>query len=100
MRLSITALSLAVLALATDAFAPPVLRHTRTHSTPLSLSTDIPDCGCTTFSGKPSDKALAIDPRQAVGAKPIFSVNGEQTNVNDLIGTKGTSVVIFLRSLG
>ena len=58
------------------------------------------DCGCTIYSGKPSDKARSVDARRVIGAAPIFSVNGNPTNINELIGSRGTAVVVFLRSLG
>jgi hypothetical protein len=58
------------------------------------------DCGCTIYSGKPSDKARSVDARRAIGTAPIFSVNGDPTSINELIGSHGTAVVVFLRSLG
>lgn len=88
----------------TDAFAPPSLvrQHLATTTTLAAvLSADEnPDCGCTIYSGKPSDKARAVDPRRAIGTAPLFSVNGDQTSIDELIGTRGTAIVVFLRSLG
>lgn len=111
MRLTTTGLaSLAIAALAAQqsalAFAPPH-RHlsvrTPADSTAIfQASTDGEDCGCgaTTFSGKPSEKALKVDARQSIGANPIYNVNGEQTDINEQIGNSGTAIVVFLRSLG
>ena len=89
----------------TDAFAPP--RLVRPHLTTTTTSRaailspgENPDCGCTIYSGKPSDKARSLDPRRAIGTSPIFSVNGDQTSIDELIGTRGTAIVVFLRSLG
>jgi hypothetical protein len=67
----------------------------------LSASTD--DCGCTQFSGKPSEKAQSLNARQAVRSSTFYTVNGQPTTMDDLIGPPEngqTSVVVFLRSLG
>lgn len=60
------------------------------------------DCGCggANVSGAPSEAARALDPRVAIGQSSLFTLNGEETNMNQLIGETGTSLVVFLRSLG
>lgn len=71
------------------------------------VAVSVADCGCgtpaatnTIYSGKPPNKARTIDPRQVIATKPIYTVNGDPTNMDELIGTSGTSIVVFLRSLG
>ena len=73
------------------------------------LSNDDDDCGCATttatiFSGKPSDSAKILNAREAVRQKQFFTVNGESTKMDDLIGqgtqNNNVSIVVFLRSLG
>lgn len=60
------------------------------------------DCGCggAVVSGAPSEAAKAMDPREAIGRSTFLTLNGEETNMDKLIGTTGTSLVVFLRSLG
>ena len=61
------------------------------------------DCGCTQFSGKPSEKAQLLNARQAVRSSTFYTVNGQPTTMDDLIGPPEngqTSVVVLLRSLG
>ena len=60
------------------------------------------DCGCggAIVSGAPSEAAQALDPRVAIGQSSLFTLNGAETNMNQLIGETGTSLVVFLRSLG
>lgn len=64
------------------------------------------NCGCqveTVFSGKPSEIARGLNPREAVRDIPFFSVNGDVVTMDDVIGKPGeekVSVVVFLRSLG
>ena len=60
------------------------------------------DCGCggATVSGAPSEAARALDPRVAIGQSTLFTLNGEERNMNTLIGETETSLVVFLRSLG
>ena len=71
-----------------------------------SMTTTEEDCGCgdtVILSGKPSDKARSIDPRQAIRKSSIYTINGEKTNMDNLIGIpkeSGISIVVFLRSLG
>lgn len=57
-------------------------------------------CGCAIVSGAPSEAARALDPRVAIGQSTLFTLNGAETNINQLIGETGTSLVVFLRSLG
>jgi hypothetical protein len=68
-------------------------------------STDDEDCGCggATVSGRPSDAAKAMDPRVAIGKSTFLTLDGEETSMNQLLGeprNSGTSLVVFLRSLG
>jgi hypothetical protein len=72
------------------------------------------DCGCgdnVILSGKPSDKARSIDPRQAIRKNSIYTVNGLETNMDKLIGAPtsdttttaaaaAVSIVVLMRSLG
>ena len=60
------------------------------------------DCGCggAIVSGAPSEAAQALDPRAAIGQSSLFTLSGAETNMNQLIGETGTSLVVFLRSLG
>mmetsp|Transcript_46700 Transcript_46700/g.69451 ORF Transcript_46700/g.69451 Transcript_46700/m.69451 type:complete len:114 (-) Transcript_46700:761-1102(-) len=64
------------------------------------------DCGCgdtAVVGGKPTDRALSIDPREAVRKGTIYSVSGEPKTMDELLGTpsnSGVAVVVFLRSLG
>ena len=60
------------------------------------------DCGCggAIVSGAPSEAARALDPRVAIGQSTLFSLNGVETNMDSLLGETGTSLVVFLRSLG
>ena len=65
------------------------------------------DCGCatveTSFSGKPSDVAKAINHREAIAKHSIFSVRGDPVQMDQLVGKPSegrTSIVVFLRSLG
>ena len=69
------------------------------------MSTTPEDCGCqeTIFSGKPSEIARGSNPREAIRQSSIFSVDGEEVTIDDLIGVPSEdqiSIVIFLRSLG
>ena len=41
-----------------------------------------------------------MDPRKVIGRSTFLTLNGEETNMDKLIGTTGTSLVVFLRSLG
>jgi hypothetical protein len=60
----------------------------------------------TIFSGEPPERARAADLRRAVAGEPFYSVAGDRIDgMNELIGdpddpSSGTSVVVFLRSLG
>ena len=67
-----------------------------------AISTTEEDCGCggAIVSGAPSEAAQALDPRAAIGQSSLFTLSGAETNMNQLIGETGTSLVVFLRSLG
>jgi hypothetical protein len=95
-----------------DAFTPLTLRSGNygivkhnTFSSPLAMASSTEDCGCekVVFSGKPSDAARDLDPRQAIVGSYVLSVNGDEVKIDDLIGYPSknrVSVVVFLRSLG
>lgn len=75
----------------------------RPWSTPyVGLSNVSEDCGCggATVSGNPSDKARSINPREAVAETSLFTIDGQTTKLNDILPQKGTSLVVFTRSLG
>jgi len=64
-------------------------------------------CGSTVYEGKPSSTVLRdkIDHRSVIAGLPIYSVHGEQTNIDNIIGKADetpdkVSLVVFLRSLG
>lgn len=86
-----------------ESFASPTVSRLANHQGILKA---VPGsaCGCDTLvSGNPSVKARSIDPREAVRSASFYTVNGERTNMDDLIGkptTKATSIVVFMRSLG
>lgn len=90
----------------TNAFVPPRLMRPHRMGTATTMAAVLspdenPDCGCDTiYSGKPSDRARSLDARRAIASATIFSVNGDPTSINELIGTRGSAVVVFLRSLG
>mmetsp|Transcript_8792 Transcript_8792/g.17956 ORF Transcript_8792/g.17956 Transcript_8792/m.17956 type:complete len:127 (+) Transcript_8792:292-672(+) len=70
-----------------------------------TASTDDEDCGCggAVVSGRPSDTAKTLDPRVAIGKSTFLTLDGEETSMNQLLGepsNSGTSLVVFLRSLG
>ena len=72
-----------------------------------AAAADDDDCGCSTttttttiYSGKLPNKARTMDLRRVIGTQSIYTVNGDATTMNELIGTSGTAVVVFLRSLG
>ena len=77
---------------------PLVPTSTRCVQLPATTS----DCGCggAVVSGTPSEAAKAMDPRKVIGRSTFLTLNGEETNMDKLIGTTGTSLVVFLRSLG
>lgn len=52
------------------------------------------------MSGNPSDKARSINPREAVAETSLFTIDGQTTKLNDILPQKGTSLVVFTRSLG
>ena len=60
------------------------------------------DCGCggAIVSGAPSAAAQAMNPRVAISQSTFSTLDGVETNMNNLIGGTGTSLVVFLRSLG
>jgi hypothetical protein len=60
------------------------------------------DCGCgpLTYAGKPSDMARASNPRTVLASSSVMTLNGETTNMDDILKGSKTSLVVFLRSLG
>mmetsp|Transcript_25667 Transcript_25667/g.36209 ORF Transcript_25667/g.36209 Transcript_25667/m.36209 type:complete len:128 (+) Transcript_25667:219-602(+) len=72
-----------------------------------SSTSDDEDCGCGTplvLSGNPSSKARSLNPREAIRKSTFFTVSGDTTSIDNLIGepssTNGVSVVVLLRSFG
>jgi hypothetical protein len=103
--------------LSVSAFAPTVrpnfyamTRSTRQiHSALFATADNEDDCGCgpsTIFSGKPSDAAKRVNPRQAIkqATASIYDVNGKSVLLEDLLMTRNddqkVNIVVFLRSLG
>jgi len=84
------------------------MHHSYSSTTIQSSSVDLEDCGCgepTQYSGKPSDNARSnIKHRAAISQLPLYKVNssGSTTTMEDIldINKKGTSLVVFVRSLG
>ena len=81
-------------------------------TTTAAATVDEDECGCdsppstveTSYSGKPSEKALAQkNPRDAIVGSSVLNLSGERISMGDILNEKGpeaTSVVVFLRSLG
>ena len=89
------------------AVAVPVdCNYARIPALSASSASDNDDCGCataatTSYSGKPSDKALAQNnPRQALGRASVFNLKGDKTTMDEILFSSKTSLVVFLRSLG
>ena len=100
------------------AFGPPTTTRTlrqKHHHTPVSsmarfsTTTEMTDtdCGCatveTSFSGKLSDAAKAMNHREAIAKHSVVSVRGDPVHMDELVGEPSegrTSIVVFLRSLG
>ena len=60
------------------------------------------DCGCdsaTTISGAPSEQARLVNPIEALSKSTVFSLDGRQTPVSDLL-TNGVNLVVLTRSFG
>jgi hypothetical protein len=79
----------------------------RSVATPVvtAMSTMQEDCGCqdTLYSGKPSEIARQLNPREAIRKHSFLSVDGDQVHMDDLIGQPSEekiSVLVLLRSLG
>lgn len=87
-------------ALAVARVAPHASSSVRTGLS--SLNTDEIDCGCgpTIFSGKPSDMARNLNPREAIRSGSIFNLDAEEIRMDDLLGKSPVSIVVFMRSLG
>lgn len=62
------------------------------------------DCGCgvaSEFSGKPPmSEVREMNVRKVAGDVPIYNVDGNLTNINEILGTSNISLVVLLRSLG
>jgi hypothetical protein len=70
-----------------------------------AMSTMQDDCGCqdTLYSGKPSEIARQLNPREVIRKPSFLSVDGDKIYMDDLIGQPSEeqiSVVVLLRSLG
>mmetsp|Transcript_27824 Transcript_27824/g.42113 ORF Transcript_27824/g.42113 Transcript_27824/m.42113 type:complete len:117 (+) Transcript_27824:129-479(+) len=105
----LTGLALSVVPVA-SLFAPPrmIPKHSwrtttsTTTTTAAAATTKIEeDCGCATeFSGNPSKTAQSKNIRESMRGIPFYTVDGRRTEMDDVLKPKGTSVVVFLRSLG
>lgn len=96
---------LCLLPLGAGAFnvASPSLAYSRPNrvSSILAATTDS-DCGCAApiYSGEPSNMAKSMDIRKALTEPTIYNLNGDPVQLKNVIPTKGTSIVVVLRSLG
>mmetsp|Transcript_4959 Transcript_4959/g.7520 ORF Transcript_4959/g.7520 Transcript_4959/m.7520 type:complete len:127 (+) Transcript_4959:180-560(+) len=77
------------------------------HAVKLLATNDAEDCGCGTpmvLSGDPSSKARSLNPREAIRKSTFYTVNGEKTSIDKLVGEpqsdNGVSIVVLLRSFG
>ncbi len=63
---------------------------------------DDSDCGCasTIYSGKPTDVAIAANPRQVIRNNSVVSLDDKPIVMDDLLQKSSVSIVVFLRSLG
>lgn len=105
-----TAVGIALLALsslsALDAFLvrPTVLqRHHEYLSLTSRKATSVEVTQEVRFEGKPSERAKKLNLREAMRQSSFLDVNGNERNMDDLIGgpSEGSvSIVVFLRSLG
>ena len=104
MRVLPLVLSLMGALCATEAFVHPHMRKLPS----LNLSelnamqtTTSEDCGCSEviMSGKPTDKAKALNAREVIGNYSVLSARGDQMPLDKLAGSD-VSIVVFLRSLG
>jgi len=74
------------------------MHHQKLH---LSANPSDQDCGCATIqSGRLSEKAKLIDPRQAISKSSLLTLNGDQVRMGDILPMKGVSLLIFMRSFG
>jgi hypothetical protein len=78
------------------------------------VAIDDADCGCgdtgsrtTIFSGKPSNIAKKLNPRQAIRNGSIYNLYGEEVTMDNILvrndnnnNNNNVSIVVFLRSLG
>ena len=96
-------------AVAADAFVPPsgqpLPSTTRSfgQSTVKSAATESCGCGEVVMSGKPTDKAKAVNAREVIGKYSVSNASGRKVAMNDLVGKQDSgdvSIVVFLRSLG
>lgn len=70
-----------------------------------AAASELVDCGCgepVRFSGKPSDRAKLVNPRQILreSRSNVYNIRGEAFRVEDLLEEHSTNVVVFLRSFG
>lgn len=85
----------------------------------VAIDDDADDCGCgdttgdrtpTIFSGKPSNIAKKLNPRQAIRNGSIYNLYGEEVTMDKILvrnnnsnnnnNNNNVSIVVFLRSLG
>ena len=114
----VTSLALALLELTTAFQTVPfavnhaIIKH-RFQNLPASLTDE--DCGCAIedVSGKPSAKALTLNPYNIMTSSKskIFELSGEETSLSQILPQKSKSIfetkmktpisiVVFLRSFG
>lgn len=103
MRLPV--LVVCLLASGVSAFSPAVTTRKFASSlcrVEVGLSAESEDCGCggAVISGKPSDKARSLNPRDAIGKSTLRTLDGIETSLNDILPQKGTSLLVITRSLG
>lgn len=64
------------------------------------------DCGCapsTSFSGEPSNIAMALNARKALQGTTVFNAAGQSVSMDTLLPPSGSTqpvITVFLRSLG
>jgi hypothetical protein len=102
LALSLTAVSITQPA---RAFAPGALTVSKTNRFGSSLfATDETDCGCgnsAKISGAPSQKARAINPREAILQSSVLRLDGSRVAMSELLPNRdGVSLVCLTRSFG
>lgn len=104
MRVLSFVLGVMATASAINAFIPQAVKPLPSTRSTLSVMVS-EDCGCdeVVMSGKPTDKAKALNARDVIGRYSVSNAKGDPIETNNLIGKEdcnGVSIVCFLRSLG